>query len=87
MAVRVGIDGYGRIGRTYLRAALDRAEAGTQDVEVATVIELSSCATARPLCPNVESSSSRWARVAGEVMSLIASRRLAAPAVKGGGPP
>ncbi|MER5700319.1 glyceraldehyde 3-phosphate dehydrogenase NAD-binding domain-containing protein, partial [Streptomyces mirabilis] len=34
MTVRVGINGFGRIGRTYLRAALDRAEAGTQDVEV-----------------------------------------------------
>ncbi|MFJ9025657.1 hypothetical protein ACIRPU_37645 [Streptomyces sp. NPDC102259] len=30
MTVRVGINGFGRIGRTYLRAALDRAEEGTR---------------------------------------------------------
>lgn len=34
MTVRVGIHGFGRIGRTYPRAALDRAESGTQDVHV-----------------------------------------------------
>ncbi|WP_405834009.1 glyceraldehyde 3-phosphate dehydrogenase NAD-binding domain-containing protein [Streptomyces sp. NBC_01176] len=34
MTVRVGINGFGRRGRTNLRAALDRAEAGTEDVEV-----------------------------------------------------
>ncbi|MFE4965266.1 hypothetical protein [Streptomyces sp. NPDC056660] len=33
MTVRVGVNGFGQIGRTRLRAALDRAEAGTQDVE------------------------------------------------------
>ncbi|MCX5095982.1 type I glyceraldehyde-3-phosphate dehydrogenase [Streptomyces sp. NBC_00365] len=42
MTVRVGIDG---IGRTYLRAALDRAEAGTQDVEVVAVNEIAPPAT------------------------------------------
>lgn len=45
MAVRVGINGFGRIGRTYLRAALDRAEAGTQDVEVVAVNDIAPPAT------------------------------------------
>ncbi|MFF0745567.1 type I glyceraldehyde-3-phosphate dehydrogenase [Streptomyces sp. NPDC004111] len=37
MTVRVGINGFGRIGRTYLRAALRRAEQGTRQVEVVAV--------------------------------------------------
>ncbi|WP_028805934.1 type I glyceraldehyde-3-phosphate dehydrogenase [Streptomyces sp. 142MFCol3.1] len=45
MTVRVGINGFGRIGRAYLRAALDRAEAGTQDVEVVAVNDITSPAT------------------------------------------
>ncbi|MCX4403185.1 type I glyceraldehyde-3-phosphate dehydrogenase [Streptomyces sp. NPDC059837] len=45
MTVRVGINGFGRIGRTYLRAALDRAEAGTQDVEVVAVNDIAPPAT------------------------------------------
>ncbi|MGW2975741.1 type I glyceraldehyde-3-phosphate dehydrogenase, partial [Streptomyces mirabilis] len=45
MTVRVGINGFGRIGRTYLRAALDRAEAGTQDVEVVGVNDIAPPAT------------------------------------------
>lgn len=42
MTVRVGINGFGRIGRTYLRAALDRAEAGTQYVDVVAVNDIAS---------------------------------------------
>ncbi|MEU0211267.1 hypothetical protein ABZ235_33700 [Streptomyces canus] len=34
MAMRVGIDGFGRIGPTCPRAALDRAEAGMQDAHM-----------------------------------------------------
>ncbi|MDW8805555.1 type I glyceraldehyde-3-phosphate dehydrogenase [Streptomyces scabiei] len=45
MTVRVGINGFGRIGRTYLRAALDRAEAGTQGVEVVAINDIASPAT------------------------------------------
>ncbi|KRD19459.1 MULTISPECIES: type I glyceraldehyde-3-phosphate dehydrogenase [unclassified Streptomyces] len=45
MTVRVGINGFGRIGRTYLRAALDRADEGTQDVEVVAVNDITSPAT------------------------------------------
>ncbi|MGW3654103.1 type I glyceraldehyde-3-phosphate dehydrogenase [Streptomyces sp. NPDC000878] len=45
MTVRVGINGFGRIGRTYLRAALDRAEEGTQDVEVVAINDITSPAT------------------------------------------
>ncbi|MFF2467572.1 type I glyceraldehyde-3-phosphate dehydrogenase [Streptomyces mirabilis] len=45
MTVRVGISGFGRVGRTYLRAALDRAEAGTQDVEVVAVNDIAPPAT------------------------------------------
>ncbi|WP_405776680.1 type I glyceraldehyde-3-phosphate dehydrogenase [Streptomyces sp. NBC_01538] len=42
MTVRVGINGFGRIGRTYLRAALDRAEEGAQDVEVVAINDITS---------------------------------------------
>ncbi|MGW5497372.1 type I glyceraldehyde-3-phosphate dehydrogenase [Streptomyces olivaceoviridis] len=45
MTVRVGINGFGRIGRTYLRAALDRAEAGTQDVHVVAINDIAPPAT------------------------------------------
>ncbi|WP_406375514.1 type I glyceraldehyde-3-phosphate dehydrogenase [Streptomyces sp. NBC_00647] len=45
MTVRVGINGFGRIGRTYLRAALDRAEEGMQDIEVVAVNDITSPAT------------------------------------------
>ncbi|WP_330302105.1 MULTISPECIES: type I glyceraldehyde-3-phosphate dehydrogenase [unclassified Streptomyces] len=45
MTVRVGINGFGRIGRTYLRAALDRAEAGAQDVHVVAVNDIAPPAT------------------------------------------
>ncbi|MFI1440417.1 glyceraldehyde 3-phosphate dehydrogenase NAD-binding domain-containing protein [Streptomyces fructofermentans] len=45
MTVRVGINGFGRLGRTYLRAALERAEAGTQDVGVVVVNDIASPAT------------------------------------------
>jgi glyceraldehyde 3-phosphate dehydrogenase len=45
MTVRVGINGFGRIGRNYLRAALDRAEAGTQYVDVVAVNDIASPAT------------------------------------------
>ncbi|WP_409056112.1 type I glyceraldehyde-3-phosphate dehydrogenase [Streptomyces sp. SYP-A7185] len=45
MTTRVGINGFGRIGRTYLRAALERADAGTQDVEVVAVNDVTPPAT------------------------------------------
>ncbi|MET9128807.1 type I glyceraldehyde-3-phosphate dehydrogenase [Streptomyces antibioticus] len=45
MTTRVGINGFGRIGRTYLRAALGRAEKGAQDVEVVAVNDITSPAT------------------------------------------
>ncbi|PWG15330.1 type I glyceraldehyde-3-phosphate dehydrogenase [Streptomyces sp. V2] len=41
MTVRVGINGFGRIGRTYLRAALERGE----DVEVVAVNDIAPAAT------------------------------------------
>ncbi|MER7540652.1 type I glyceraldehyde-3-phosphate dehydrogenase [Streptomyces sp. NPDC097704] len=45
MTVRVGINGFGRIGRAYLRAALDRADAGTQDIRVVAINDATSPAT------------------------------------------
>ncbi|ARP70483.1 type I glyceraldehyde-3-phosphate dehydrogenase [Streptomyces pluripotens] len=45
MSVRVGINGFGRIGRAYLRAALDRAEAGTQDIRVVAINDVAPPAT------------------------------------------
>ena len=45
MTIRVGINGFGRIGRTYLRAALDRAEAGGPAVEVVAINDITSPAT------------------------------------------
>ncbi|MFM9609301.1 type I glyceraldehyde-3-phosphate dehydrogenase [Streptomyces niveiscabiei] len=41
MTVRVGINGFGRIGRTYLRAALERGE----DVEIVAVNDIAPAAT------------------------------------------
>ncbi|MGP4051829.1 type I glyceraldehyde-3-phosphate dehydrogenase [Streptomyces sp. 2A115] len=40
MTVRVGINGFGRIGRNYLRGALERAETGSRPVEVAAVNDI-----------------------------------------------
>ncbi|MFK0110017.1 type I glyceraldehyde-3-phosphate dehydrogenase [Streptomyces sp. NPDC091217] len=45
MTIRVGINGFGRIGRTYLRAALDRAEAGTQELDIVAINDVTSPAT------------------------------------------
>lgn len=43
MTVRVGINGFGRIGRNYLRCVLERAEAGAgTPVEVVAVNDLTS---------------------------------------------
>ncbi|WP_409054924.1 type I glyceraldehyde-3-phosphate dehydrogenase [Streptomyces sp. SYP-A7185] len=46
MSVRVGINGFGRIGRNYLRCVLDRAEtAGRSAVQVVAVNDITSPAT------------------------------------------
>jgi glyceraldehyde 3-phosphate dehydrogenase len=46
MAVRVGINGFGRIGRNFLRAVLEQAAAGTQPaVEVVGVNDIVPTAT------------------------------------------
>jgi glyceraldehyde 3-phosphate dehydrogenase len=46
MSVRVGINGFGRIGRNYLRCVLERAEAGTgTPVDVVAVNDLTSAQT------------------------------------------
>ncbi|MFJ9037368.1 type I glyceraldehyde-3-phosphate dehydrogenase [Streptomyces sp. NPDC102406] len=45
MTVRVGINGFGRIGRTYLRAAMERLETGSLDVEVVAVNDIAAPAT------------------------------------------
>jgi glyceraldehyde 3-phosphate dehydrogenase len=45
MAVRVGINGFGRIGRNFLRAALQQAATGGQAVEVVGVNDLVPTAT------------------------------------------
>ncbi|MEU9328457.1 hypothetical protein AB0D91_32490 [Streptomyces canus] len=37
MAMRVGINAFGRIGPTCLRAALDRAEAGIQEAHMVAI--------------------------------------------------
>ncbi|MFG2147282.1 hypothetical protein ACGFRG_24265 [Streptomyces sp. NPDC048696] len=42
MIVRVGVDGFGPIGRTYPHAVLDQADAGIEDVEVVVADALSS---------------------------------------------
>ncbi len=48
MTVRVGINGFGRIGRAYLRAALDRVEAGTQDLRAVAINDIAPPATLAP---------------------------------------
>ncbi|MGW9211635.1 type I glyceraldehyde-3-phosphate dehydrogenase [Embleya sp. NPDC055664] len=45
MTVRVGINGFGRIGRNYLRAALGRADAGTTPVQVVAINDIAPAAT------------------------------------------
>ncbi|MGA4837601.1 type I glyceraldehyde-3-phosphate dehydrogenase [Streptomyces sp. G45] len=45
MTVRVGINGFGRIGRTYLRAALDRAASSAQRVDVVAINDIAPPAT------------------------------------------
>lgn len=45
MTVRVGINGFGRIGRTYLRALLDRDEATSPAIEVVAVNDIAPVAT------------------------------------------
>ncbi|WP_405477030.1 glyceraldehyde 3-phosphate dehydrogenase NAD-binding domain-containing protein [Streptomyces canus] len=45
MAMRVGINAFGRIGATCLRAALDRAEAGIQDAHMVAINDIASPAT------------------------------------------
>ncbi|MCZ4101546.1 type I glyceraldehyde-3-phosphate dehydrogenase [Streptomyces sp. So13.3] len=45
MAIRVGINGFGRIGRNYLRCVLDRADAGTAPVEVVAINDIAPAAT------------------------------------------
>ncbi len=45
MTIRTGINGFGRIGRNYLRGALERAEAGGAPVEVVAVNDIAPPAT------------------------------------------
>ncbi|HET6861053.1 MAG TPA: type I glyceraldehyde-3-phosphate dehydrogenase [Streptomyces sp.] len=45
MTVRVGINGFGRIGRNYLRGALERAETAGSALEVVAVNDIASPAT------------------------------------------
>ncbi|OBI17422.1 type I glyceraldehyde-3-phosphate dehydrogenase [Mycobacterium sp. E2327] len=45
MTVRVGINGFGRIGRNFYRALLAQQEAGTADVEVVAVNDITDNAT------------------------------------------
>ncbi|KOG86182.1 hypothetical protein ADK38_32485, partial [Streptomyces varsoviensis] len=45
MPIRIGINGFGRIGRTYLRGALERAAAGSAAVEVVAVNDIAAPAT------------------------------------------
>src|SRR4051794_21013926 len=45
MSVRVGINGFGRIGRDYLRCVLERAEAGGDGVQVVAINDVTGAAT------------------------------------------
>jgi len=45
VAVRVGVNGFGRIGRNVLRAVDAQREAGTTDVEIVAVNDLADIAT------------------------------------------
>jgi len=58
MTIRIGINGFGRIGRTYLRAAL----AGAADVEVVAVNDLTDAGTLATLL--------EWDSVAGHLDAL-----------------
>ena len=45
MTVRIGINGFGRIGRNYLRGVLERADQGSTDLEVVAVNDIAPTAT------------------------------------------
>ncbi len=45
MATKIGINGFGRIGRNVLRAVLDRAHAGNNDVEIVATNDLTDTKT------------------------------------------
>ena len=60
MTIRIGINGFGRIGRTYLRAAL----AGAADVEVVAVNDLTDAGTLATLL--------EWDSVAGHLDGVAA---------------
>ncbi|MFJ3233647.1 glyceraldehyde 3-phosphate dehydrogenase NAD-binding domain-containing protein [Streptomyces sp. NPDC086787] len=45
VTVRAGVNGFGRIGRADLRAALDRSDASVQDVRGVAINDISSPAT------------------------------------------
>ena len=66
MTVRIGINGFGRIGRSYLRAAL-RSDA---DIEVVAINDIADAVTLASL---LESHSSRVASVRASVRSLTAT--------------
>ena len=59
MTIRIGINGFGRIGRTYLRAAL----AGAADVEVVAVNDLTDAGTLATLL--------EWDSVAGHLDGVV----------------
>ena len=45
MTVRIGINGFGRIGRNYLRGVLERADRDGTDLEVVAVNDIAPTAT------------------------------------------
>ncbi|MBH5333948.1 type I glyceraldehyde-3-phosphate dehydrogenase [Streptomyces pactum] len=65
MTVRIGINGFGRIGRAYLRCALERAEeGGTTPLEVVAVNDLAAPATLAHLLTH-DSTHGRLGRAVG----------------------
>ncbi|KOU61702.1 glyceraldehyde-3-phosphate dehydrogenase [Streptomyces sp. MMG1533] len=81
MTVRVGINGFGRIGRTYLRAALDRADAGTQYAHVVAINDIAPPATLAHLLEY----DSTFGRIGREVLHddssiIVDGRRIAVTA-------
>ena len=67
MTIRIGINGFGRIGRTYLRAAL----AGAADVEVVAVNDLTDAGTLATLL--------EWDSVAGHLDGVVTGSPTSGP--------
>ena len=79
MTVRVGINGFGRIGRVVMRAALAR-----KDIEIVHIKDLSSPATSAHLLKyvSVHGTLNEDVRLEGENVLVVGDRKITLSAIK-----